>query len=188
MTLDQSTKVGRIYANALFEIAREKGLIGTLFQQLQSLGELYESHSEFRRYFTSPKIDRAHKSDAVRKMFAGKVHELVLNLLLVLVKKGRESALNNIVRAFSQFRDEAEDRAHVYVRSAVPMDSAVRAKLLATLKRHVNEIELHETTDESLIGGMIIKIHDFVVDTTIRKQLRLLQRRLIPRGAFSHLD
>lgn len=188
MSLEISTKVGRIYANALYEIGKAQNITGEIYENLKQVTALYESNVEFRRFFTSPKIPRPQKTAAVKQMFEGKIHEIVLNLLLVLVKKSRESALDNIMAAFAQHRDEAEDRVHAYVRSAAPLTASAREKLLAVLKTHANEIELHEKVDESLIGGMIIKVHDFVVDNTVRRHLRHLTRQLTPRGAFSQLD
>ncbi|MGE0431946.1 MAG: ATP synthase F1 subunit delta [Planctomycetota bacterium] len=182
--MEQSRKVGRIYAGALFEIARETNRIGEIARELDELEKLYDENLEFRRFFTSPRIERKQKLSVVREMFKGKVSDTVLNLLSVLVVKGRETALDNVVDAFQRYRDEADDRVHVYVRSAKPLSDDQRKRISDMAMKHAKSIDMHETVDADLIGGVIIRMHDFLVDTTLRTRLRGLRHELQPHAGW----
>jgi F-type H+-transporting ATPase subunit delta len=180
--LDLSARVGRIYAQALYESAVAKDLLGRVTDDLAALDELFLQDDTFRAFFTSPRIDRNHKWATIKDALAGKVHDLVLNLVGTLIRKGRESALDNIFHAFEAFRDEAEDRSHVYVRTAKPLADDIRERLIESVRKGSghDRIELHEKVDPRLIGGMIVRADDFVVDNSVRSRLARMRRKLDP--------
>ena len=177
--LDVSAKVGRIYAAALYEIAEKENKRGEVYDGLQAVLELYRTSDEFRGFFTSPKIARAHKKEILESILKDKVPELVRKALGVMVDKGREPMLNNLVDAYQQYRDEAENRVHVYVASARPLDDATREAIRDKIAVGDIKVEMHERVDKTLLGGMSVRVRDFLVDNTIRTRLRRMQRQLI---------
>src|SRR5262245_13860996 len=110
-----SDPVARAYAAALAELGREKRQLGAIYDDLRALLELYEKDAYFRAFFTSPRLDREVKWHAVEKALKGKVGRPVVGLLKVLIDKGRETALDNLVRHFEHLKDQAENRVHAYV-------------------------------------------------------------------------
>ena len=179
MALESSAKAGRIYAQAIFDLARTRGTVGDVFTALEALGDLYSEHREFRSYFTAPKIPRDEKAKFLDTAFPD-LPDLVRNLLHILVQKRREGALDNIVDAFRKYRDEAEHRLHVHVTSAGPLPDAQRESLTKALSTRFPKqtIELHEAVDDSLIGGLLIRTGDRQVDGSIRTRLENLRRVL----------
>jgi F-type H+-transporting ATPase subunit delta len=174
-----SDPVARAYAAALSELGREKRQLGAIYDDLRAVLALYEGDAYFRHFFTSPRIDRDVKWNAIRKALDGKVGRPVMGLLRVLVAKGRETAFDNLVRQFERFKDEAENRVHAHLTVAVALDEDARRALVATLERaSARTVELHERVDPAVLGGASIRIGDKVIDRTLRTRLAALRRRL----------
>ncbi len=175
--MQASTKIGRVYASALFELAKAAGKVGVCYEDLAEINELYKTSKDFRDFFTSPIIDRQQKTQIIIELFKDKIDELVLNLLGVLIKKNREAALDNIFLAFRNYKDEAENKVYAQTFTAKPLDVELRDKLIDELKTHLKkEVVLEERVDESLIGGIIVRVSDSVIDGSIRNKLRRLRR------------
>ena len=177
--LDLSMKVGRIYAQALYELAEREGKLGEVFDELKAVADLYESAKDFRDYFRSPKIRREHKKETLSNALRGRVSDLVLNTLNVMIDKGRESMVNNLVDAFVKYRDQAEHRVHVFVTSAKSLTEAQQQQLIARLTQGDVKVELHTAVDPSLIAGVRVKVHDYLIDNTIRSRLLQMRRQLL---------
>lgn len=176
-----SSAAGRVYAKALFDIAQDKSTVGRVWDDLEALDKLLHADQEFREFFTSPKVDRQHKIDALKQALGDGLQEDVLRLLFVLVRKGRTPYFNNIVEAFHAYKDGAEHRLHASVTSAMPLTAELRDSINTTLsKRHGanTNIVLHETVDESLVGGMVLRVGDLFIDNSVRTRLNAIKGSL----------
>lgn len=185
-----SETVGRIYAGALFQLARERGAVGAVFDALMALRDLYDDPAQpvFREAFTLP-WDRAHKHAMLDDLFGSQgaqpLPELLLNLLHVLVNKGREAALDNIAASFERYRDEAENRMHAGVTSAEPLTDDQRERLRATMAAATGKtMILDESVNPDLLGGMIIRLGDRLVDSSVRTRLKNLNRHLFAHEEY----
>ncbi len=178
--LDVSAKIGRIYAQALYESAEKENKRGEVYDGLQAVLDLYRTSDEFRSFYNSPRIAREHKKVILDTILKDKVPELVRKTLGVMVDKGREPMLNNLVQAYEQYRDEAECRVHVFVTSPKPLDDETREAIRSKIAAADNDIivEMHERVDESLLGGLRVRVRDYLVDNTIRTRLRKMRKQL----------
>jgi F-type H+-transporting ATPase subunit delta len=180
--METSVRVARVYAEAMLAIGREQELMERIHDDLKDLAKLYDEDPKFRSFFTSPRFDRVEKARIARKIFTGQVCEPVLGLLLLLVRKGRETVLDNIYDQFVRYRDEAEGRAHVWLRSAKPLlpedVEAFRARIAAASGRTV---VMHEILEPELIGGVVVRVNDFVLDGSIRRRLKALRKNLLTK-------
>ena len=174
-----SDPIARVYAGALVELGREHGNLGVIYDDLQAVLALYDGDAYFRQFFTSPRIDRDVKWEALRKALDGKVGRPVMGLLRVMITKGRESAFDNLVAQFERFKDEAENRIHATLVVATPLEADARAALVARLESASGKtVALHEQVDPAVLGGASIRIGDKVIDRTLRRRIAALRRRL----------
>ncbi len=179
MATNPSHPVARVYAVALYETARDKGIVGEVHTGMELIGECWSDKS-FRDFFTSPRVPSETKIKGLHDALYGKVAEEVLNFLYVLIAKGREPVFDNILTAFEAYRDEAENRAHAWVESGSEFTEAEKEDI----KRRLSEatggkaIVLHYEHKPDLLGGARIRLGDSLIDNSLRSRLRKLAQAL----------
>lgn len=179
-TFETVQTAARVYAAAMLELADERGLLDTVQSQFGELMALWRSDASFAPLMESAAIDDDARRASLRRVFTGRVHELVLNLLLVLNDKGRTMLFPHVVDAFQRMLDEKLGRRRVYVASAVELTDAHRARLVDIARRLVGrEPVLVERVDPRLLGGLVIQAGDRVVDRSVRLKLRRMRRTLL---------
>jgi F-type H+-transporting ATPase subunit delta len=176
-----SNPVARVYAAALTEIGRETGTLPSIYDDLQAMHRLFAGDAWFRQFFTSPRIDRKVKWTAVEKAFKGKIGKQVLGLLRVLIEKGREPVLDNIVAQFAAMKDLAENRVHAHVVVARPLPADLTNEILQRLERAYDgkKVQIHERVDPSVLGGVSVRVGDRVIDRTLKTKLAALKKHLL---------
>ena len=171
--------VARPYAEALLEIAREKGLLDVFREELGFIGEYFRSDPDLHTFFESPRIERAVKRAVLRKAFDGRLNDLIVCFLELLVEKSRQFYLQEIIEAYVELYDEETGRAGVQLLTARPLDSgkaaALRDRLSGILKR---EVHLDTEVDPGLIGGIVLHVGDTVVDGSIKRKLDELSKKM----------
>jgi len=181
MVTNVSIPAAREYAEAMIAIGRETDQLTTIYDELMALRSLYDDR-EFRAFFTSPRIDPDEKFRILTKAFDGKFGKPILGLVSVLIRKRRELLLDNIADQFQRFQDLAEGKVHVYLRSDRPVEDDIRERIqkIAT-DDHGKTAVIHETIDPELIGGMILRVGDYMVDGSIRRKLQVLRKGLMAK-------
>ena len=160
------------YARALMEVGQAKGKVDEFFEELEALQAHVFSQREFRVFFQSPKIPRPDKKAALDKALQGKVSEEVMNLLRILIDRGRQLIFDEIQESFSDLYDAFKRRMHVRVTSAAGIGDAAKNQLVELLSQKLDrEIIMTEGVDEDLLGGMTIRFGDTVIDGSVRTQL-----------------
>lgn len=175
--------VSKTYGEALFDVALESGgdKAGELLEEINCIRELLAANPQFDELMRHPGIPKQEKLQVVETVFRGRISEELVNFLEVVVSKERYGELTAIFEYFIG-RVKAQKKIGVaYVTSAVELSAgqknAVRARLLET--GGFREMEMHYATDPSLIGGMVIRIDDRVVDSSIRTKLNGLTKQLL---------
>lgn len=178
--MNRSEPAARCYAEAVLLLAREKGRLGVVMEELTAVMELFHSDSTAWGLFVSPRIDRAEKARMFIAAFKGKVGEEVLGLLVVLIRKGRESLFDNVVDYFDRMKDAQEGRIHVRVSTVRGVDPATRAAVEAIVREASGKTPIiDEVKDPSLIGGMVVRVGDVLMDGSLRSRLRAMGDRLV---------
>ena len=181
MAMNVSIPAAREYADALIAIGRERDQLTTIYDELMTLRKLYDDR-EFRGFFTSPRMDRDEKFRALRKAFDGRFSLPILGLVHVLIRKRRELLLDNIADQFQRFQDLAEGKVHVHLTSAKPVAAEIRARIEKMAKEEFDQTAvIHETIDERLIGGMVLRVGDIMVDNSIQRKLEVLRKNLMAK-------
>jgi F-type H+-transporting ATPase subunit delta len=177
---DRNLTVARVYAAALVGIGRETGSLAAIQDDLVAVRRLFDEDRWFRRFFTSPRIDRAVKWKALRSAFTGKCGRPMIGLLKVLVDKGREPLFDGVVDEFMKLKDAAENRIHAYVVVAKPLADELRRAIASRLETSSGKtVVFHERVDPSVIGGASIRVGDRVIDRTLKTKLAALKKQLL---------
>lgn len=172
--------VSNTYGDALFELAVEEGQVDELLSEVRGVLEVLNENGELAKLMNHPKIVKEEKIQILENVFKGRISNELLGLMRMLVSKNHYGEVESV---FAYFIDQVKEYKNIgtaYVTSALPLSDAqqkqVQDKLLETTK-YVS-FEMHYDVDESLIGGMVIRIGDRVVDSSIKTKLMNLTREL----------
>lgn len=168
------------YARALLAVGIERNEDEAYGDELRFLAERALAGGEARVFYESPKVPRAEKKQALDRALRGKVSDPVLNLLLILLDRGRPMLLGEIATVYRELLDAARGRVHVRVRSAAEISQDSLGQLVGllgkTLKR---EILAESATDARLLGGMTVQIGDTMIDGSVRARLDVIRDALV---------
>lgn len=175
-----SQAVARVYAEALLDMVEKGADLSRIVDDLGAVRKLWEDDRQFREFFGSPRLDPATKKRILDAAFRGRLDRPVLGLLHVLVEKRREMVIDNIIDEFERFRDLREGRIHVYLTSARPLDRDQTDALRAQIERSSGKkVRVHEKVEPRVLGGLVVKVGDHVLDGTLRRRLEGLRKRLV---------
>ena len=173
----KQTILAKRYAKALFSIGKEDGKYEAYNDALQGVAELYTTTPEVEDALTNP----LYPLDTREKVMAGiiesiKADAVMGNFLSLLVQKKRAEILPEIAEEFQIMVDDDKNISHGSVISAVELDAELQSKVQATLEKLTGKkVELTASVDPSIIGGIIAKVGDLVLDGSIKTQLASLK-------------
>lgn len=175
-----STQAAKRYARAVFDLAREEGILEQVRQELQDLCRLCAASEDLVSFFEHPLIPVGHRHEAMETLFKGRVTDLVYRFLLLLEDKNRLGIFHGICGQFEELYREEKESLQVTVRSAVPLDQEQVEKLTGKLhKRYKRDIELEQEVLPDLVGGLRIQVGDTILDSSISHQLETFKLKLI---------
>ena len=175
-----SLSIAGRYALALFELAKEQGALAALEADTDALGDALKISPEFAAMIASPVIERDEQAAAVQAVAARMgVSTLMANTLALMASKRRLFVIPQLVADLRAriAAEKGEVTAEVVSPVALTPDQA--ATLIATLKASSGkDIKLNATVDESLIGGLIVKLGSTMIDTSVKAKLAALQNAM----------
>jgi F-type H+-transporting ATPase subunit delta len=176
------------YARALVELAREAGRLDTVLEDVRFLRELLSTNHEFRIFLESPSIGSRAKQESLDRAFRGKLDDLTLNFLDLVVKKKRHFLLPEIFAECELLYDQAVGRVQLEAVTAVPLSKPRQEELAAAVKgKLLRKVVLVNTVRPEILGGLIIRQGDFVADGSIRTALSRVAEKLKSRKLGSEL-
>ena len=171
--------ISKTYGDALFAV--EKNKVDVLLEEVEQLKQVLSENEEFGRLMNHPKIIKEEKIKVARNVFEGRVSEELMGFLTVVITKDRYRDIDAIIDYFIAEVKRYQGIGIATVTTAVPLREEQRGRierrLLDTTK--YTKMEMHYSVDESLIGGMVVRIGDRVVDSSIRTKLNELQKELL---------
>lgn len=171
-------QLARPYARAAFEYAREHDALGDWSESLQLLSRVVADDT-VTALLADPRLPRARRGEILLEICGEGIGAEVANLVRVLAENGRLAALADVAAEFERLRAEAENRVDARVASARELDEGQQERLARALAKRLNrEVRLHSSVDEELIGGVIVRAGDLVIDASIRGRLQRLANRL----------
>lgn len=175
--------VARSYAETLLTLAQRNGGLATADQYLVALEDvaaLLASEPRVRAFILTPRISADAKKEALRAAFGGRVPELFLRFLLVVVDKRRQSLIPQIAVAFRETVDRLMGRTRVDVTLAHVPDAAEQEAIRAALERKLGiSVVPRFAVDPELIGGIVVRLGDQVMDGSLRRGVQELRRRML---------
>lgn len=172
--------VENTYGDALFELAIESGQPDVMLEEVRAVSQAIAENGDMARLMNHPKIVKEEKIQIIEDIFAGKISSELVGLMRMLVEKDHYKEMESVFAYFIGKVKEYKNIGTAYVTSAVELSEeqkeATRKRLLETTK--YVEFEMHYNVDADLIGGMVIRIGDRVVDSSIKTKLYGLTREL----------
>lgn len=172
--------VSKTYGDALFAVAKEEGRMDEFYEVANVVAEILRTNSDFARLMNHPEINKADKLKILEDTFSGNIPQEFVGLMTLMITKNRAGDLLSVFEYFSNLVKEEKKIGKADVTTAIVLTQAqkekVEKKLLETTKYETFEMCYH--VDETLIGGMVIRIGDRVVDSSIKTKLYDLSRQL----------
>jgi F-type H+-transporting ATPase subunit delta len=167
----------RRFADAAFEIALRDGDVETWRKQLDGAAETGASE-ELQRVLANPAIPLEERISVARKVFAS-LNEPVLNLLLLLLKRGRIEQLPRVAAEFRRLDDKRNNIVHATVTSAAPLEAGEVRAIAARLQELTgSSVDLETSVDPDLLGGVVVRVGDRLIDGSVRGRLERLRNQL----------
>ena len=173
--------IAKTYGEALFETALEKEKIDEMYEEVLAIREILSENPKLVRLFDHPNIIKEEKLQVVDAVFADRLSPEMTGFLRIVIEKGRQSELDGIFAWFIAKVKEHKKIGIAYVTSAAELSDRqkrqVEERLLATTAYEAFEIQF--SVDEELIGGLVIRIGDRVVDSSIKSRLYEMRKELM---------
>lgn len=182
---DETRHVARVYAEALYAAAEKEGEVDAVLEELRSLvGEVFKQDPGLEIFFASAAIGRDRKKQVLAHAFEGRASGSFVRFLHVLNEHDRLGMVRAVAEAFQALHDRKTRRLVVQVRSAAPLTEEQRRRIADDV-RAVGKLEpaLEETVDPDLLGGVVIRIQDWVYDASVRTRLEAVRDQLIERSS-----
>ena len=172
--------VSKTYGDALFAVALEENRMDEFFEAVKVVAEVLRTNEDCGKLMNHPKIIKEDKVKIIEETFGGRIPKEIIGIMTLLVTKGRAEEMLSVFDYFIDLVKEEKKIGKADVTTAVLLSDKQKAKveqkLLDTTKYET--FEMNYLVDESLIGGMVIRIGDRVVDSSIKTKLYNLTREL----------
>ncbi|MBV8160654.1 MAG: ATP synthase F1 subunit delta [Acidimicrobiia bacterium] len=167
------------YAQAIFAVANAEGSLERVENELFQFSQLFQGNEQLRQKLTDQSLPVEKRQAIVEDLLGEKASSLTVNLVSFLVGTGRARELPEIVDRLVQRAAAERQREVAEVRSAVMLDQEQRRRLGEALERATGkQVELKVIQDPSVIGGVVARVGDTVIDGTVRRRLDQLRESL----------
>lgn len=167
------------YATALFDIAFEKGAMLKFEEEARVILKVLAEEADYIKLLSHPSITEAQKIELVEGAFTGQVSDEFVALMALIIKKARTQYLVSILEKFISMAEEAAGLVKATVTSAMPLTNQQLAQIKANIEQSTGKtIEIEAEIDASIIGGLIVRVGDKVVDGSIKGQMDALKSQL----------
>ena len=172
--------VARTYADTLFELASRDDAGADYLEYLDEVVHVIRTVPDFRAFLQTPAIALEKKRVAIRDAFGGRYPEPFVRFLLVVLEKRRQNLLPDIEAAYRAMLDARSGLVRASVTLSVEPDEALREEIASSLSRVLEaDVVPDFLVDESIIGGMVVRVGDKVLDGSVRRGLQVMRRELI---------
>jgi F-type H+-transporting ATPase subunit delta len=182
-----SQRLARVYAVSLLQAADRRNETGRVLEELASLVEdIFRADPQFEAFLASGAISRKPKAEVIHRAFDGRASDTFRNFLLVLNDHQRLDMIRAIFEAVRELYYERTGRMRVMVTTAVPLPDDQRERLAQELRaKYHKEPMLTTKVDPALLGGLVVKVGDWLYDASVRTRLTNIRKQLIERGSHA---
>jgi F-type H+-transporting ATPase subunit delta len=171
-------EIAEVYARSLFEVAQEQDKLDAVREQLGQFAGALNDDRQVSIFFFSPYFSAQEKKDGLHRMVSG-ADEVILNFLEALIERHRMPAIFRIRARYEEMWDAVNRLLPVEVTSAVPLDEATVKSIGQSIGEQTgNEIELSTVVDPNVLGGIVLRVGNFILDASIRNRLEQLRKQV----------
>ncbi|MFN8583509.1 MAG: F0F1 ATP synthase subunit delta [Gemmatimonadaceae bacterium] len=175
----RETTIGRNYAEALLALARKANDLNGWGRLISSVADAVQREPRLQNFLAAPQIAAADKIAVVRKAFGGTLPSPMVRFLEKLIMNRRQLLIPAIATEYGNLVDEAEGRVHAQVTVAREMSDADRTMIAAQLSRRAGKTVVpHLHVNPAILGGVVVRIGDTVMDGSVRRRLSALRARI----------
>jgi F-type H+-transporting ATPase subunit delta len=171
-------EVARVYAEALFEAAKESGTLDQVHEQLDEVADAIAGNHDLQVFLFSPYFSSSEKREGLDEAISGAEPELV-NFLELLVEKHRMPAIFRIRERLDELWAEENKQLDVTVTSAIDLDKSVIDHIREQIEKQTDRtVELTAQVDPDILGGLVLRVGNMVLDASLRSKLEKLRKEV----------
>lgn len=173
--------ISKTYGEALFDLCQETNSLDIVEAEITTVKEAFAQNVDLFKFLNHPKITKEEKVAFIEKVLKGRVSDQVTGFLVIIVEKGRYDEIDKIFDYFLAKVREYKNIGVAFVTSAVVLNDEQKKKLEEKLLSTTRYVQFHINyeVDPKLIGGLIIRIGDRVVDSSIISKLKNMEKLLL---------
>ncbi|HLI60987.1 MAG TPA: ATP synthase F1 subunit delta [Solirubrobacteraceae bacterium] len=171
-------EIAQVYARALFQVATERDELDEIHEQLDAFADAMNDNRELAVFFFSPYFAVEEKKDGLERAVSG-ANPAFRNFLEALIERHRMPAIFRIRTVFHGLWEEAHKRLPVQIVSAIDLDDTTVSNLADRIGREVDrEIEVSRIVDPDILGGIVLRVGNVIMDASIRTRLEHLRKQV----------
>jgi F-type H+-transporting ATPase subunit delta len=171
--------VAKRYASALFELSKEADIVATHQQQLEFILSIFEQNKELKTVLAHPKVTETEKKELLNSVLSKFADRLIGNFFSILIDKNRQGNIQDIIKEYIILADDYNNVERTLVVSVLPLEQSELEKLTVKLSKMFNKnIVITNKVDKSILGGLLVKVGDRVIDGTLRGKINALRGEL----------
>jgi F-type H+-transporting ATPase subunit delta len=180
--------IARRYAGAIFDIAIKQNTLDRTLEDVQEIAKLY-SIRKLSYLLREPNIPAERKEAAIRQALASNVLPTSLNLALLVVQRGLVELMPNIARELHQLVLDYKNEATAQVTTATKLDKSAQRQIQQALERMTGKkIVLETRVQPDILGGVVARVGDQVIDGSVERRLKVLQQQLLTGVSSASID
>lgn len=174
--------LNRRYALAIYEVAEEKGKVESYLSELREVLSVITNNEELMQVIKHPQISTSKKKEIFTDIFKNALNEDLISFLLILIEKHRILFLNGILNEIENIHLEKMNILLAKIKTVVPLKVQERINLISKLEKvYKKTIILNEEIDNSIIGGVYVRVGNDVIDGTIKLKFKEMRKLMLNR-------
>jgi F-type H+-transporting ATPase subunit delta len=171
-------EIAEVYARALFEVAKERDILDEIHDDLGAFATALEENRELAVFFFSPYFSSEEKKDGLKRAVTG-ADPIFMNFLEALLERHRMPVIFRMRTRFEQLWDEEKKLLPVEITSSVQLDKAIVQSIGERIGEQTGQkVELSSKVDPEILGGLVVRVGNFVLDASIRNRLNQLRKQV----------
>jgi ATP synthase F1 delta subunit len=171
-------EIAEVYARALFEVAKERDILDEIHDELGAFATALEENRELAVFFFSPYFSSEEKKNGLQRAVTG-ANPVFMNFLETLLERHRMPVIFRIRARFEQLWDEENKLLPVEITSSVQLDKEIVAQIGDRIGEQTGQkVELSSKVDPEILGGLVVRVGNFVLDASIRNRLNQLRKQV----------
>lgn len=176
----ESSAIARNYADALLTLATKDDARDSYGAYINGLANVLDRDATFQRFLAAPQVSGSRKNEVLGKALTGQAPALFVRFLQKMVTNRRQMLLGEVATEYNNLRDAQEGRVYARVTVSRELGDADREALVASLSKALGKAVVpHVTVNAAILGGVIVRVGDTVMDGSVRRRLGVLRARMV---------